>query len=516
MSVEYKSVNRSWQHFGDIAKEEESKIKKYPSIFLLYDSISQKIYAEALKLIEKLIGTRLYSSVEEEPWSGFAPRTKIIALNLIKKKIIKRITKIPRRYHDEPKIIQYQTETPTSYPDISAYSDGRGSFSKFGGGADLNEERAFMKAVGEGVERLCLCTYKEKDCLLSTYKEISKKAVNPLSFAGISELQRQSINGLKIDERSVFRWVQGRSLIDGKKFFIPAQSVYIGYKYCQGEPMIQQQISTGAAAADSFEEALYKGICEAVERDAFMITYLNKLSPPVIDLEAIDDPKIQETLAAFKRYKLELYVVDTTTDIGIPTMTAVIIDRTEAGLAVHVGCKTSLNIREAITGVVWETLRGRIGSRGSLSSLASREEKKAALKSDPLKISSFADRRLFWDGLDMIPKIGFLFNGQKKRISQEELDNRKDISNAEKLETVVKILQRKNIDIYGFDITMPEIKGEGIWVAKVVSPQLQPLYLMERTRHVSGQRLFNVPVAAGYYQKPLSESELNPLPHPFL
>ena len=44
MSVEYKSVNRSWQHFGDIAKEEESKIKKYPSIFLLYDSISQKIY----------------------------------------------------------------------------------------------------------------------------------------------------------------------------------------------------------------------------------------------------------------------------------------------------------------------------------------------------------------------------------------------------------------------------------------------------------------------------------------
>ena len=94
MSVEYKSVNRSWQHFGDIAKEEESKIKKYPSIFLLYDSISQKIYAEALKLIEKLIGTRLYSSVEEEPWSGFAPRTKIIALNLIKKKIIKTMIEI--------------------------------------------------------------------------------------------------------------------------------------------------------------------------------------------------------------------------------------------------------------------------------------------------------------------------------------------------------------------------------------------------------------------------------------
>ena len=163
MSVEYKSVNRSWQHFGDIAKEEESKIKKYPSIFLLYDSISQKIYAEALKLIEKLIGTRLYSSVEEGPLSGFSPRTKTIALNLIRKKIIKRIIKIPRRYHDEPKIIQYRAETPSAYPDISSYSDGRGS-SSTSGGADLNEERAFMKAVGEGVERFCLCVYREKDC----------------------------------------------------------------------------------------------------------------------------------------------------------------------------------------------------------------------------------------------------------------------------------------------------------------------------------------------------------------
>ena len=197
MSVEYKSVNRSWQHFGDIAKEEESKIKKYPSIFLLYDSISQKIYAEALKLIEKLIGTRHYSSVEEGPLSGFSPRTKTIALNLIRKKIIKRIIKIPRRYHDEPKIIQYRAETPSAYPDISAYSDGRGS-SSTSGGADLNEERAFMKAVGEGVERFCLCVYREKDCLLSAYEKISAKALNPLSFAGISEAQRQSIKGLKI------------------------------------------------------------------------------------------------------------------------------------------------------------------------------------------------------------------------------------------------------------------------------------------------------------------------------
>ncbi len=136
-----------------------------------------------------------------------------------------------------------------------------------------------MKTVGEGLERFCLCVYREKHFLLSTFDKISQKALSPLSFAGISPSQRQANPRLKIDEKSVFRWVEGFSLYDKKKVFIPAQLVYVGYKYHPQEPMIREQISTGAAAADSFKGALYKGICEAVERDAFMITYFNKLSP---------------------------------------------------------------------------------------------------------------------------------------------------------------------------------------------------------------------------------------------
>jgi len=86
----------------------------------------------------------------------------------------------------------------------------------------------------------------------------------------------------------------------------------------------------------------------------------------------------------------------------------------------------------------------------------------------------------------------------------------------EKLKKSLEILKKAKIDIYGVDITMPQIKEEGIYVAKVVSPQFQPLYLQEWLKHSWGERLFNVPVKLGYRDKPLSENELNSFPHPFL
>ncbi len=98
----------------------------------------------------------------------------------------------------------------------------------------------------------------------------------------------------------------------------------------------------------------------------------------------------------------------------------------------------------------------------------------------------------------MIKKIEFLFQGPKRKINIEEQNRYKDLSDKEKLKIALRILEKRKIDIYGIDITLPQIKEEGIYVAKVISPQLQPLYLDEGIRHCWGERLFNVPVKLGY------------------
>lgn len=437
---------------------------------------------------------------------GISSRTKRLINHLFRKGIIKEIRRNPRIYYDEPKIIQYQVVTPSQPPEISLYSDGYGSFTG-SSGADFGEEKALMKAIGEGLERFSLCCYREKNLLLAPYSKISRKALNPLSFVGLSPAQRQANPRWRIEETSLFRWAKGFSLLEKKEVFLPAQLVYIGYKYHPQEPVIQQQLSTGAAAAESPEEALYRGICEAVERDAFMITFFNKLSPPLIDSGSINDENLQKLFRdCQKRYNLELYLIDMTTDIGLPTVMALIIDRSGGGPAVHLGNSTDLNIKKAVWGAVCESIKGRIFFRS-----ASQKE-----KINPSKIKTFVERSNFWHRPEMIEKVEFLFRGSKKKIGSEEELKYQNFSGKEKLKIVLNLLKKRKIELYGIDITLPPIKEENIWIMKVVSPQLQPLYLNEEMRQLWGERMFKVPQILGYRSNFSSLKELNPLPHPFL
>jgi ribosomal protein S12 methylthiotransferase accessory factor len=514
--LEYRQVSPAKSYFDNLSSHQKTELERRPSFSSLLKLFLIRIFANLLKFIETTQKIQFSVLVGEPMLPEVSAKTRILIRALMQKKIIKRVTKLSRSYHDEPWIFRYLAETPAEPPDIFLYSDGRGGVMTRGGGADFSsEERALMRAVGEGIERLSLCVYREKNLLLSSFAKISKKALNPLSFASVSVSGNKFTPKLKIDGNSAFRWTKGFSFANKKKLLIPAQLIYIGYKCHPNEPIIRQQLSTGAAAADSFEEALYKGVCEAVERDAFMITYLNKLSPPLIDAETIEEEEIQHLLKLFKRYKLELYLIDITTDITIPSVMAVIIDRTGVGPAVHVAAKTGLNIQQTIKGVIIEAIQGRLGFRDIAFSTREAEERRRILEKDPSQIKTFKDRYLFWASLDSIANINFLLRGPKKKISNDEINKYQNTSNKEKLEIVLHLLEERGIDVYGLDLTLPQIKEEGLYVAKIVSPQLQPLYLDEELKHYS-ERLFRVPIMLGHKKKLFSEEELNPLPHPFL
>ncbi len=517
--LEYKSIYagvcQAEAFFKNKARGEESDFKKHPSLFLYFNMIINRAYSNLLKFIESVMGVQLFILAEDFLSPNISFKTRKLISNLFCKKIIRKIERMPQIYYDEPKIIRYEVKVPQVPLEISLYSDGYGSLGH-NGGADLIEEKALLKAVGEGLERFCLSVYREKDCFLSAYNKIKDNALDPLSFAGISPGQRKLIKELEINGNSLFRWAKGFSLFDGRKVLIPAQVVYLGYKHFEQEPLIYVTITTGAATADSFEEALYRGTCEAIERDAFMITYFNKLSPPVINPKMVDDENLRYFMAMFKRYNLELYLIDITTDIAVPSVMAVVIDRSGKTHAIHVGTKTDLNVKEAIKGAVFEVARGRLGFLRVPLFTPEAMERKEALEANPRQIKTFTDRCLFWSSLKMIKKIDFLLRGPQRIIKGEEMSKYRDIASKDKLKMVVSLLKERKINIYGIDVTTPQVREEKIWVAKVVSPQLQPLYLNEDIKHLWGERFFNVPVILGYRSRPSSEEDLNLIPHPFL
>lgn len=514
---EYKFVTPIDGLFDDNYKREQPSVKNQ-RFFLFSMKIINKIFLNFLKIIEYIVGKKIYFS-KEDISPDISSRTKELAVNLFQKNIIKKLIKKERVHCDEPYFPNYVSILYAFEGDISVCSDGIGISSGSCGGADFTEEKALMRALGESAERFCLLSYRNKNLILSQYDKISKNALNPLSFAGISPDQRKQNSLFNINKDSIFRWVRGFSLPDHKSILIPAQTVYVGYKNHPQEPIIRDQISTGAAAADSIDGAFYRGVCETVERDAFMISYLNNFSLPLIDLETVktDDKEFRHFLTMLKRYNLEVYVVDLTTDIKIPSTAAFIIDRTGVGPAVIAGFAARLNIEESIENSIIEAVYSRLNFReiGSPSN-PKWERKVKILKDDIRRIKTIKDRTFFWSPKEMVGRIEPFFKGPLKKISEEEKNKYKNISVKDKSKIAVNMLKERGVDVYGADITLPQIKEEGIFVAKIIAPKLHPLYLNEGLKHTWGERIFNVPVSLGYRKEPSSPKNFNNMPHPGL
>jgi len=270
--------------------------------------------------------------------------------------IIKSINKLPE-YFDDPKFYHFSANL---YPLIwnsknDKLSDSVGGYSFF------SEEEALLKCIGEALERYCIREYDENILVRSSYKSLIKKAVNPKEFINFSELQkkRASFTIFNYYDETPFRWVKSKELISNEEVFVPAQLIYLYYKLIRNEKWIYLPISTGTAGGSTKTSSIVRAIYELIERDAFLIFYLNRLPGININLNYINDKKVQFCREKIESYNLKLYCIDITTELRVPTIISIVIDKTGIGPAVSAGLKTSYNTREAIVGSIQEALHPR-------------------------------------------------------------------------------------------------------------------------------------------------------------
>lgn len=410
--------------------------------------------------------------------------------------IIKNISRL-LTYNDEPKVFTYITYYATNGKSVSDSSSG----------TSLNQKRALVKAMGESIERYCLDTVDGKKLITASVSELQSAYVDPFSIPAFSKKQMSNklFKQFTISRNTKFRWIEGYSYIGKKTVLLPAQLVFTNYKHLPNEPYIRFPVSTGGAAHTSFESALYRGICEVVERDSFMIYYLNKMAPMRIDISAIKDQELKNIVNILDRYKLDLAVFDMSTDLEIPVYIAVLFDKTREGPAVSLGLKAGFDAVEGIIGAVDEALMTRTWIRDEFI-----YKKKESLL--PQKIETMSERAYFWFKTEMIQALDFLFNGHMFR----KIDSSDHKSEKAKLDAVVKLFKKARLDIYYADITQRKIKEAGFTVVKVFIPELYPVYFDEKYPYLGIPRLYEVPVKLGFLEKPNSEDNLNQIPHPFL
>lgn len=441
-------------------------------------------------IIDKTFGIRTVAEIPFAPLKTLPAPLRHSLQWLIVQEFIGEVHTDISSYPDEPRFAIYGTEI-LSHKDVWA------------GGTGETHREALIKTIGEAVERYAQTAYTEQKLPLARFSDLNH-AVDPTSFAGPSPRQRSRWERWGITKDSQFRWTKGKSLLSGKQVWVPAQVVYVPYHYKREEPIITLPITTGAAAGLSLEETMVRGISESIEREAFMVTYLNRLSPPLIDL-ANSGQKLKNLAEYFKRYRLGLKVYTLPTDAPISVMLAIIIDDTDIGPAISVGMSAHPSAGEATRKAILEAQYVRVNTRRQM-------DQGASLPRNAREVRTPHDHALFWSSQSCIRKLDFLLTSKKTFVVKKEEEN-SPISAF--LQNLLEFFREKNMEVVWVDLTLPAFRKYNMYIGKAIIPQLHPLFLDERYPYYGGERLYNLPVELGHLKKPLTEKELNHVPHPF-
>lgn len=477
-----------------------------------FNSVFSSVLINLLALAEDIMGASLFAENKQPENSAISPDLRALLARLLQRGIIGTWYKTPLT-PDQPPVIHYCVRLNSMIMPSGKHFTLQGAT---GNGVGATPDEALIRATAEALERYSLSVWKPRDIIRASFEELRFwGATHPKVFTFFSEkqLSRDSFARNRVGEDARIGWTRAYSLTEEKRCFIPAQLVYLSYEFeFQKEPMFWSTTTNGAAAAASFEEAAYRAICEAVERDAFLIFWLNELAPPRINLNSIKEPRVKKIIDDLKHYNLGLDLFDITTDMSVPTVAATLIDQ-RGEIALSISSATGFSPEKQVIKVLEEIMKF----------LHYSVDAEGILKAERVypAIRLMEDRRSLWSTQKMLPKAEFFFkNKEQKSLDEMRAAAKTPVfaeSSAERRLTVFRdILKKKGYDCYLVDVTSNAARIEGLFVVRAVIPQLMPLYFNEEKKYLGVKRLYTAPVEMGYRDVPRVESELNPVPHPFI
>ena len=299
--------------------------------------------------------------------------------------------------------------------------------------------------------------------------------------AGMPGSDEQDAIPALFDRLAKIEWSPVWSLRDARFKYLPTSLLYFFYT---GADAFAAD-SNGCAAGNTLEEAMVQGFLELVERDAYAIWWYNRLQRPELDLDQFDDPFVRDLQKRLAQAGRRLWVLDVTSDLGIPTFVAVTHWMQDGRENIEFGSGAHFDARIALLRALTElnqflSLGFMGGGTGEKSSLDG---------ATPLRLQDHS--YLTPSGSPMVqPEVGSKFG---------HLDTREQVT------ACVSLADQAGLDFLVLDQTRPDIEAP---VVRVIVPGLRHFY-----RRFAPGRLYDVPVKLGLRDRPLKEHELNPI-HP--
>jgi ribosomal protein S12 methylthiotransferase accessory factor len=243
--------------------------------------------------------------------------------------------------------------------------------------------------------------------------------------------------------------------------------------------------SNGCAAGNTLQEAIVQGFLELVERDAYAIWWYNRLQRPQVDLSQFDDTYVRDLQAQLAEAGRRLWVLDVTSDLGIPTFVAILHWKKDAQENIEFGSGAHFDARIALLRALTELNQFlSIGLMGGGTGEKSSLDGTTPFRLQDHPFLSPTSGPMVQPGFD--PKF-------------------RCVDTHEQVDACVGLANQVGFDFLVLDQTRPDI---GVPVVRVVVPGMRHFY-----RRFAPGRLYDVPVNLGLRKRPLLEDELNPI-HP--
>jgi ribosomal protein S12 methylthiotransferase accessory factor len=377
------------------------------------------------------------------------------------------------------------------------------------GGAGLTRAEAALAAVGEALERYSATFVPRHELVIASADELGDEAVAPERFALFSEAQYATA-GFPFEpftRETRVLWVRGHSLADGRGAWLPAELVFLGDVADSGSARIGYATSSGMACSESVEQGLVHGLCELLERDAFMIVWANRLSLPALDLTS--DPELAELERSFfAPTGLSYVAIDLSVFHRLPTVLGVVRAPAWYPGALGVGAGTAPTVKRA----VWKALSEAFASRSAGPKL-SVLERRGEYGPEGAGVVSFEDHIAYYADHRRAGAAAFL-DASGERSSAASVPRLPGDSAAEHLKALCHRVDAAGSTAYAVDVTSPDVRELGLTVVKVLAPELCSLDVPHAGRFLGGRRLYEAAGELGLRSGPLSVP-VNPEPHPF-
>ena len=382
------------------------------------------------------------------------------------------------------------------------------------GGVSTTQHGAIAKALGEAVERYCSAFFDESDLVVAAYADLPVPATPPDAYALYTPEQHdRGLPWRPFTADAPVSWTPGTSLVTGEQVLVPAALVFVPYHYRRDrhETAIVQPISTGLAAGVSFSSAALSALCEAVERDAFTITWQAMLSRPRLLVE--DSPACADRLSRFDRAGLRVEVRDITTDVAVPSVLTVAVGASPASPAVAVAAATHPDAETAVVKSLEELAHTRKFARQVMDYTPPLP---VEVEAGHPAVQEQTHHLRFYCPQAATAMAAFCWASPDEHDLADLQDQARGLAGGpvQQLAATVTRVAAAGLDVVAVDLTTPDVAGLGLSVVRVVVPGLHPLFMGHRNRALGGTRLYEVPGRLGLAGLRPGEPD-NPYPHPF-